>query len=157
MPSPQASRDDEQRAEFAFVSDSNQDGTRSHAMREHWKQRRKRLSMMKQRDEEALARPRKLLPSSSENSAIEQSSASISRKHSSAVTSHSSGSDLGLSPGHQPRPPSPLGGIPSQALGGMNMALGCGRLDPFDAFPVKLSPQHHQLLHHCKFDIKPSI
>jgi hypothetical protein len=43
------------------------------------------------------------------------------------------------------------GGIPTQLLAGVNTALACSQLDPFDVFPVKLTVQHHQLLHHCEF------
>ena len=46
-----------------------------------------------------------------------------------------------------------LGGIPTQALTGMEHALGAGRLDPFDMFPVTLTAQHHKLLHHCAYHV----
>ncbi|KAJ3518215.1 hypothetical protein NM208_g14598 [Fusarium decemcellulare] len=41
-----------------------------------------------------------------------------------------------------------MNGIPGQAISGMNLALGSSRLDPFDRFPIKLTSQHHKLLHH---------
>jgi len=28
--------------------------------------------------------------------------------------------------------------------------LGAGTIDPFDAFPVKMSPYMHKIIHHCK-------
>ncbi|KAH6649040.1 hypothetical protein BKA67DRAFT_682151 [Truncatella angustata] len=40
-------------------------------------------------------------------------------------------------------------GIPGQILAGMDRLLACGRLDPFDSFPVQLTPEHHKLIHHC--------
>jgi len=43
------------------------------------------------------------------------------------------------------------GGIPTQILTGVNRALACSQLDPFDKFPVKLTAQHHKLLHHCMY------
>ncbi|EFX01755.1 peroxisomal catalase [Grosmannia clavigera kw1407] len=39
-------------------------------------------------------------------------------------------------------------GIPTQLLTGLNHALAGCQLDPFDMFPVRLTAQHHRLLHH---------
>ena len=40
-------------------------------------------------------------------------------------------------------------GVPAQLLTGLNHALASTRLDPFDSFPIKLTGQHHKLVHHC--------
>lgn len=45
--------------------------------------------------------------------------------------------------------PGLLQGIPAQVLTGVNFALGSSKLDPFDAFPVTLTTEHHKLIHHC--------
>ncbi|PHH64642.1 hypothetical protein CDD82_1748 [Ophiocordyceps australis] len=96
--------------QFVFVSEQDQKSTRSHAMREHWKQRRRG------RPKRASPTVRRLMPSTPR------------------ATSAS--------------PKSTLDGVPLQLLSGLNHALSCSRLDPFDMFPVRLTPQHHQLLHH---------
>ena len=96
-------------------------------MREHWKQRRQAKDDKKRRTEKAKQHARPILPKD-------------------ATTSSSSTGELS-SIG--------LDGIPTQALTGMNRVLGCGRLDPFDMFPVKLTPQHHKLLHHCELPKAP--
>lgn len=136
---PESGDKSPQHVEFTFVTDQNQHSARSHAMREHWKQRRQRLSEEKKRKDER--QPRPILPS-------RQSGSSHSR-----ATSHSQHS-LGNYPNPTPAAAPTVDGIPAQALSGMNLALGCGRLDPFDRFPVKLTTQHHKLLHHCNSFMK---
>lgn len=123
---------------FAFVDNLDETGgARSHVMREHWKQRRQAKHEKKRRAESARQQTRPILPNDIprvpqiplEDMATRSSSAST--------------------------PPTERQGIPTQALAGMNRALGCGRLDPFDMFPVKLTAQCHKLLHHCELP-KPS-
>ncbi|CAG9952877.1 unnamed protein product [Clonostachys rosea f. rosea IK726] len=113
---------------FAFVGNPNDTGeARSHAMRAHWKRRRQAKDDKKRRADSARQQVRQILPKD----------AYPAREDGTTSSSSTSG------------PPSiQLDGIPAQALAGMNRALACGCLDPFDMFPVKLTVQHHKLLHH---------
>lgn len=64
--------------------------------------------------------------------------------------SHPSEAESLLAVSRSPENPQGQGGIPAQILNGLNLALGSVRLDPFDQFPVRLTSQHHKLLHHCE-------
>ncbi|KAJ5670104.1 uncharacterized protein N7477_005467 [Penicillium maclennaniae] len=136
---------------FAFVSEFNQADARSHAMREHWRQRHSRNNSGKHKR----IQPR-LLPSpisSSSADRVQKSRDQFSRdrstrshgsqgspsKHSEATSSEV---DLDHANGDK------LIGITPQFLNGMGHALSTSRLDPFQQFPVELTPQHHKLLHH---------
>lgn len=142
--------------EFTFVTAQTQNEARSHAMREYWKQRRRRLSEKKAREEGQQPylpiRPRRHRgpgdSDSFENDPLRSQSSSTSGE-SLARSSRPRRSPPGVAPNDR-QPPPPVDSIRSQALSGMNRALGCGQLDPFDKFPVQLTAQHHKLLHHCK-------
>ncbi|OAA75116.1 tachykinin family protein [Akanthomyces lecanii RCEF 1005] len=153
----------ERAPEFVFVSEQDQSSVRSHAMREHWKQRHHSRELKRRKSLSQVHRP--LRPNTGH-----KSSGSISAT---SRTSHSSSA----SPTKPSTPPkagaaskdaqisasgilgglfSALGsgvmlnggGIPAQLLEGVNRALACSQLDPFDAFPVRLTSEHHKLLHH---------
>lgn len=139
-------------AAFRFVSEVADHSARSHAMREHWKHRRQKQKAKKKR--EAQSGPLRSRTRATESSTSSQSG---DRQPPSLLgagdCSDSSGS---LRPGPQSLSSadasiagSRLGGVRSQALQGMNIALSTNQLDPFDQFPIKFTPEHHKLLHHC--------
>ena len=140
----------EEAAEFTFVLNQNQGGVRSHAMREYWKRRRRRS-----RSRERMAiphRPRPLLPNTQDHT---QSSMSITGND---VVHSSLSRDQRDKADHPESGQSRVGtdelaalaGVPAQLLTGVDHALACSRLDPFDMFPVFLTVEHHKLLHHCE-------
>lgn len=137
---------------FAFVSENNQADARSHAMREHWRQRHIRNNSGKHKRIQP-----KLLPSpvssssadrvqkSRDHSGRDRSTRSHGSQDSPAKQSEATSSEMELirADGNK------LIGITPQLLSGMSHALSTSRLDPFQQFPVELTPQHHKLLHHC--------
>lgn len=153
--------------EFAFVfHQTEQHGVRSHAMREHWKKKRR------VRRKPTTQGPRQLLPSTA--------AASISdpppipkdyhldhlhfygAEQQLSLYQHSTGhlqqgEDLTTTSTSSEDGETGIGGIMTQVLTGINHALATSRLDPFDMFPVKLTAQHHQLLHHCRFPLPISV
>ncbi|KAM3511226.1 hypothetical protein MY11210_005095 [Beauveria gryllotalpidicola] len=142
--SPASNKEDRYATKFAFVNEQSRQDSRSHAMREYWKQRRRAKSVdvgSSSSSSSTLAnpgaalRPLTLRPGQSTSSSGTTTRAS-SRKSASS-----------RSPKKVPEPPKEPG-IPTQVLSGMNMALGSCRLDPFDQFPVKLTAQHHKLIMH---------
>ncbi|CAK7226625.1 hypothetical protein SCUCBS95973_006265 [Sporothrix curviconia] len=89
------------------------------------------------------------LSSTSASSRMSLVSTSAANSDEAMVASRLSDSDASSdTPPGVPGSAAGLGGIPTQALTGMEHALGAGRLDPFDMFPVTLTAQHHKLLHH---------
>ncbi|KAF5672840.1 tachykinin family [Fusarium circinatum] len=127
--------------EFTFVEhESNKKELRSHAMREHWKNRRQTMNEEKQKRQNRtqhtlLPTPTTQSTMSDENS---ESSSSVLNSNASSVTA--------LIPNNERQPD--LEGIPSQILSGVNLVFGSSRLDPFEQLPMKLSVTHHKLLHH---------
>ncbi|KAF5602021.1 tachykinin family [Fusarium pseudocircinatum] len=127
--------------EFAFVEhESNKRELRSHAMREHWKNRRQTMNEEKQKRQKRtqhtlLPTPTTQSTMSDENS---ESSSSVLNSNASSVTA--------LIPNNERQPD--LEGIPSQILSGVNLVFGSSRLDPFEQLPMELSVTHHKLLHH---------
>ncbi|EXA29321.1 hypothetical protein FOVG_19180 [Fusarium oxysporum f. sp. pisi HDV247] len=127
---------------FVFVeNESSKKELRSHAMREHWKSRRQTMNEEKQKRQKLtqfvlMPTPATLQPTTSEENS--ESSSSVLNSNASPVKAtipnneRQSGQD----------------GVPHQMLSGVNLALGSCRLDPFEQFPMKLSTQHHKLLHH---------
>jgi hypothetical protein len=138
---------------FAFVSENNPADARSHAMREHWRQRHSRNKSGKIK-----RAPPRILPSTGSSSSadrVQKPSALPSRdrsphshgsQSSPAKQSRATSSDIGPD---RPDGDNPIG-ITPQLLNGMSHALSTSRLDPFQQFPVELTPQHHKLLHHCR-------
>ncbi|KAG8413953.1 hypothetical protein J3458_011610 [Metarhizium acridum] len=140
-------------ANFTFVTSQGQDGVRSHAMREYWKQRRRKLSEKKAK--EAGHEPHLPIRPRQKESGHVAGVASLRSRSQSSSTSPSNSSPPSSTkrspsgPASKATQPSvAFGSIQSQALSGMNRALESSRLDPFDKFPVKLTAQHHRLLHH---------
>ena len=130
--------------EFRFVTGPHAHELRSHAMREHWKDRRRRMGAKKQKYNDAKQSRVTIRPNtggvhgtSSRNSGARLSS--DGSPDSSQATSATGSADSGnASPG-----------IPPATLSGVDRALSSCRLDPFDQFPVRLNAEHHKLLHHC--------
>lgn len=148
---------------FTFVLDKNQRGLRTHAMRAHWQERRKRL----QRDKSPPRTTRRPLRAKPDSAAEELALAF--KSPGSRTTVHTttnaptipsantfpidevqyqhgqttSNPDLGT---ERVIPPQ---GIRAQVLAGLNYALSSSRLDPFEVFPVLLTATHHKLIHHC--------
>ncbi|KAE8376119.1 hypothetical protein BDV26DRAFT_294351 [Aspergillus bertholletiae] len=137
---------------FAFVTEGTLAEARSHAMREHWRQRQRR----KQKTEDRRTQ-RKILP----HTDTVEDSKSKSKRVSGPVVEYHTAEDVFLL--HQPSPTrvkagcsdygeenlkAQYSGVPTQALTGLNQALASSRLDPFEMFPVQLNSKHHKLLHH---------
>ncbi|KAI1055800.1 hypothetical protein LB506_009224 [Fusarium annulatum] len=126
---------------FAFVEhESNKRELRSHAMREHWKNRRQTMNEEKQKRQKRTQHT--LLPTPTMQSTMSDEN---SESSSSALNTNAS-SDAALVPKSELQ--SDLEGVPHQILSGVNLALGSSRLDPFEQLPMKLSVTHHKLLHH---------
>lgn len=134
--------------EFAFVTDQSPHDVRSHAMREHWKQRRRRKSLQhrasQQWSQPILAKSDSVAQVSAPTPAVSPTKTTDSKACNGYIQN-----DV-INHSHERRVSNILDGIPAQVLSGMNLALGSSRLDPFDKFPIKLTAQHHKLLHHCK-------
>ncbi|KAF5721889.1 tachykinin family [Fusarium mundagurra] len=127
--------------EFAFVQhESNKRELRSHAMREHWKNRRQTMNEEKQKRQKRTQHA--LLPTPTTQSTMSDENS----ESSSSVLNTNASSDTALIPNNERQ--SDLEGIPPQILSGVNLALGPSRLDPFEQLPMKLSVTHHKLLHH---------
>ncbi|KAH8702333.1 hypothetical protein BGW36DRAFT_372627 [Talaromyces proteolyticus] len=155
---------------FAFVHEKNQPGARTHAMRSHWQDRRRR-----KQEEKAHDRARRPLRSKSDSSADLLASASTGKDSDVKYTIGNaptlgniqdlelyrfSTNPFSVTEQQQRQYTSEerdqmtliqsglLQGIPTQFLTGANHALSSSRLDPFDVFPVALTTQHHKLIHH---------
>ncbi|RBA19866.1 hypothetical protein FPRO05_09166 [Fusarium proliferatum] len=126
---------------FAFVEhESNKRELRSHAMREHWKNRRQTMNEEKQKRQKRTQHT--LLPTPTTQSTMSDENS----ESSSSVLNTNASSDAALVPKSELQ--SDLEGVPHQILSGVNLALGSSRLDPFEQLPMKLSVTHHKLLHH---------
>ncbi|KAF5982825.1 tachykinin family [Fusarium coicis] len=126
---------------FAFVqNESNKRELRSHAMREHWKNRRQTMNEEKQKRQKRTQHT--LLPTPTTQSTMSDENS----ESSSSVLNTNASSETALVPNNERK--SELEGIPNQILSGVNLALGSSRLDPFEQLPMKLSVTHHKLLHH---------
>lgn len=148
---PQKAALEDSRPRFAFVTETGQSNARSHAMREHWRERHRRNNSTKARRTQP-----NILPNIS--SATDQGK-SLNEKLTQKRSSRSPGSQ---GSGRQCSESSSSGtdqelydriellGVSSQLLCGLGRALSTSALDPFQTFPVKLTSQHHKLLHHCE-------
>ncbi|KAJ2986149.1 hypothetical protein NUW58_g5165 [Xylaria curta] len=143
---------------YTFVTGDNGREGRSHAIRAHWRQRRQRMEMQRREREEQEQRPlRTILPGAggSSNDARASQTPPVSGLQPYLPADLDADADDSLDEDLRANPAPPteftsgmLEGIPAQALSGMNLALGSSRLDPFDRFPIKLTSNHHRLLHH---------
>ena len=118
--------DENEGSRFAFVLNKNQAGTRNHAMRQYWRERRRT------RPDTRPERPqRRLLPNVGSRSSPKQREDASSSEETLGIAQDVSS------------------GVPAQLLTGVNHALASSRLDPFEMFPVTLTAEHHKLMHHC--------
>jgi hypothetical protein len=149
---PRKTAAEDSRPRFAFVTETSQSNARSHAMREHWRQRHSRNNSTKTRRVQP-----KLLPniSSAADRDTKPHGVLTHARSSRSRGSPSSGrqcSDTSSNETDQERDDRiELLGVPSQLLSGVGRALSSSRLDPFQTFPVQLTSQHHKLLHHCMY------
>lgn len=160
---PQEPADPDQ-SQFTFVLGQDQQSIRSQAMRHYWKQRHHRQNLTRRISASQASSHRPLLPKaghgSSQLSLLGPSPTRLASQPESneeqvpadpsmfdserfALDSHATTSSRSS---EEPM----FDGIPAQLMGGLNHAIACSRLDPFDMFPVKLTAQHHKLLHHCE-------
>lgn len=137
-------------SKFTFVLDRHQAGTRNHAMRAHWTERHKARKEKKHKQEirrqlPAIAAKERSTSQHSGSSSGQQDNAELStappRVSPVAEQIYNRGMAGGLQGGSL--------GVPGQILTGVNHALASTRLDPFDTFPIRLTVQHHKLIHHC--------
>ncbi|KAJ5620224.1 hypothetical protein N7510_004208 [Penicillium lagena] len=119
--------------QFAFVNANSQSESRSHAMREHWKQRNRRKQETKSHHRRA---SRKLLPRSERNG---------DASHRQDNTTDSSPGWLKDQSGDNREKDL---NVAAQLLCGVTRALSTSRPDPFQTCPVRLTSQHQKLLHH---------
>lgn len=126
---------------FTFVFDSHQPGTRSHAMRAHWSERHRARQEKKRRQASRISLP----TLAAKRESVSQSDQS----ESSSASFELSAANWFASPGQTASGCMTPLGIPLQLFTGFNHALSTSRLDPFDAFPIKLTVEHHKLIHHC--------
>lgn len=152
-PETLVSESTEMRTQFTFVCENTQSTARSHAMREHWRERKER-----QRAHKAIRVTPVLLPKAT------RTTSSASKVH--KIDGRADFTPLAQS--HKPeahtgrdgvqcigfhhdnvQKDSPLNIIVSELLAGIQQLLSPSSLDPFDTFPVRLTSGHHKLLHHC--------
>lgn len=122
--------------QFAFAAETSQSEARSHAMREYWKQRRRRQQETNSRCGRA-SRP--LIPRLGVNGQASH--------HQNHTTDCSLTCQQDHSDGHRGNDFN----ITVQLLCGVSRALVNSRPDPFQTCPVHLTSQHQKLLHHCMF------
>ena len=135
---------------FTFVLDQNQAGTRNHAMRVHWGERH-RLRREKKRQQTNRRHP-PAIAAKERSSSQHSGSSSGQQDNTNPFTA-----PMEVDPAkEQSANMAPTGieqrkmlGVPGQVLTGVNHILAATRLDPFDAFPIRLTSQHHKLIHHC--------
>jgi hypothetical protein len=154
--------DDSGHPRFTFVTEKNQPEARTHAMRAHWQERRRR-----NQHGEGHNLPRRLLRPHPKASGSRIAFQEVTIKH---TTEDDQNQENIQHPGSYNNPfpvdgqqqyspkssdtmsytsPCQVKGVPGQILSGLNFALGTSKLDPFDVFPVTLTTEHHKLIHHC--------
>lgn len=148
---PQKAALEDSRPRFAFVAETGQSNARSHAMREHWRQRHSRNNSTKAKRAQSNVLPNILSAadrgkSPNENLTQKRSSRSPGSQSSGRQCSESSSSVTDQELYNRIK----RLGVPSQLLSGLGRALSTSALDPFQTFPVQLTSQHHKLLHHCE-------
>ncbi|BCR85437.1 uncharacterized protein ACHE_20894A [Aspergillus chevalieri] len=122
---------------FTFVLDGHHAGTRNHAMRAHWTERQK--ARQEKRRQQTTRRVLPILaakdgPVSSTPPGSQDTDAVPATVQESPTTEQAASIDTP--------------GVSAQLLTGLNHALAATRLDPFDVFPIRLTSQHHKLIHH---------
>lgn len=125
---------------FTFVLDHDQAGIRNHAMRAHWNEQRR--TRMEKKHQQVNRRQLPIIAAKRKPSSQQSGSPSrpIGVDSTEEQTVNTTPTEM-----EQPR----TLGMPGQFLTGVNHALASTRLDPFDSFPIRLTIQHHKLIHHC--------
>ncbi len=158
-------RQNKQDTQFVFVLQEGQKNVRSEAMRGYWRRRHKQNEIKRQaqrtHQQELLPNPELSRGNTPESSSLSASpDIPVGGWHTSQFHPYTF-QQAQQGPAAVPAPatsqlPGPIWngaeerrGVPGQALMGLNHALACSRLDPFDMFPITLTAQHHKLLHHC--------
>lgn len=157
--------DDNGHSRFTFVTEKNQPGARTHAMRAHWQERRRRNLSQGGRVHDRTRRPLRSKPKASGSGSASQDEnlQSTAGGTPTQVSMHVQDPGFYMNPfgvaeqQYSPKEKDPMSyitpgllqGIPAQFLTGVNFALSSSRLDPFDVFPVTLTTEHHKLIHHC--------
>ncbi|KAJ5104755.1 hypothetical protein NUU61_002102 [Penicillium alfredii] len=118
---------------FVFVAENSHSQARSHAMREHWKQRHGRRREAKSHSRR---KSRTLVSRSELNEDTSQSH--------DALTDGSPDGHQGNSDQNREQYPS----VATQLLSGLSRTFSPSRPDPFQTCPVPLTSQHQKLLHH---------
>ncbi|EGX89479.1 hypothetical protein CCM_07731 [Cordyceps militaris CM01] len=144
LPPAGRQKDDRYATTFAFVNDQTPQDSRSHAMREYWKQRRRTKSV----DAGSSSRSAAAAAGSQANMPPVPPLTLRPGRGGTASASSGSGSSRRPTTSRSPKKVAIEPGISAQVLSGMNLALGNCRLDPFDQFPIKLTAQHHKLILH---------
>lgn len=131
---------------FTFVLNGHHSGTRNHAMRAHWAERQKARKEKKRQQTR-----RRALPILAKEGLVSSASSSESQgTNAFAVTvQESPATEQVADVDNVETGQSGIPGVPAQLLTGVNHALASTRLDPFDSFPIRLTGQHHKLIHHC--------
>lgn len=131
---------------FTFVLDGHHAGTRNHAMRAHWTERQKARQEKKRQQTR-----RRVLPILAKEGPVSSASSSESQGTNAFPAAVQERQTIEQVAGVDNVVVGQCGtpGVPAQLLTGVNHALASTRLDPFDSFPIRLTSQHHKLVHHC--------
>lgn len=122
-------------------------------MREHWRERRKRERVHKVTRYTPVLRPKATRETGITDKARKADDrVALTPLATSSARPGKPDTNKGPEPyvetDHDENPP--LNIVASELLLGINRVLCPSRLDPFDTFPVRLTSDHHKLLHHCE-------
>jgi hypothetical protein len=131
--------------QFTFVTENSKPEARSHAMREHWKQRRRRKQESKSSHRQS---SQTLFPRAELNDDDDDDDPGRFQDNVLGLSVPWEQDDSDDNGGKDPN-------ITTQILRGVNRALSTSMTDPFQTCPIRLTSQHQKLLHHCTF--KPII
>lgn len=141
------------RTQFTFVCENTQSTARSHAMREHWRERKERQRLHKSIRAARLLRPKASRTTGTTNKVHQNDGrvdfTPLTLLHEPETdTGHDDAQCVGAHHAIVEKV-SPQNIIASELLARINQILSPSRLDPFDTFPVRLTSDHHKLLYHC--------
>lgn len=138
------------RTRFTFVCESTQSSARSHAMREHWRERKRRGQVHKPTRIAPILRPKAArIADDAYKAPLTQSETSLARLGEPDTNTGRECESYVGTPRDDTRNDPSENTVASALLLGINRVLCPSRLDPFDTFPVRLTSDHHKLLYHC--------
>lgn len=141
------------RTQFTFVCENTQSTARSHAMREHWRERKERQRVHKSIRVTPVLLPKATRTTDTTNKAHKIDGrvdlTQLARPHKPDTDTGHDDVQCVVAHHDNVQNDSPLNAIASELLAGINQVLSPSRLDPFDTFPVRLTSDHHKLLYHC--------